>query len=151
MHDVRARFKQVWYRLDNLVGQYAKNMGINITTLFVLELLAEETECYTQKILCEKLMLPKQLVNSIIKTFWEEGYVELKEAKDRRHKNIRLTPKGKSYAESILIPFHMADQRAWDTFTDSELNAITASLEKYEKAMEENLAVSVAQTQQPLL
>jgi len=144
MHDVRARFKQVWYRLDNLIGQYAKNMGINITTLFVLELLAEENEPYTQKILCEKLMLPKQLVNSIIKTFWEQDYVELKEAKDRRHKNIRLTPKGKAYAESILTPFHSADERAWGTFTDAELNAITASLEKYEKAMEENLDITTA-------
>ncbi|MCL2377623.1 MAG: MarR family winged helix-turn-helix transcriptional regulator [Defluviitaleaceae bacterium] len=139
MHDVRTRFKQVWYRLDNLVGQYAKNMGINITTLFILELLAEEGELYTQKILCEKLMLPKQLVNSVIKVFWEQGYVELKEAKDRRHKNIGLTPKGKAYAESILTPFHSADERAWDTFTDAELITITGALEKYEKAMEENL------------
>jgi len=139
MHDVRTRFKQVWYRLDNLVGQYAKNMGINITTLFVLELLAEEDGLYTQKILCEKLMLPKQLVYSVIKTFWEQGYVELTEAKDRRHKNIRLTTSGKAYAESILVPFHSADERAWDTFTDAELTAITMALEKYEKAMEANL------------
>ena len=139
MHDVRTRFKQVWYRLDNLVGQYAKDMGINITTLFILEMLAEDGEVYTQKILCEKLMLPKQLVNSVIKMFWEQGYVELKEAQDRRHKNIRLTPSGKEYADSILAPFLSADERAWDTFSDEELTAITSALEKYEKAMEENL------------
>ena len=139
MHDVRARFKQVWYRLDNLVGQYAKDMGINITTLFVLEMLAEEGGVYTQKALCERLMLPKQLVNSVIKTFWEQGYVELKEAKDRRHKNIRLTDSGKAYAESILVPFHLADERAWDMVTDLELVAVTAALETYERAMEANL------------
>ena len=139
MHDVRSRFKQVWYRLDNLIGQYAKNVGINITTLFVLELLAEENSQYTQKTLCEKLMLPKQLVNAVIKAFWEQDYVELKEAKDRRHKIIRLTDSGKTYAQAILTPFHDADERAWGTFTDEELVAITSALEKYEKAMEAGL------------
>jgi len=139
MHDARSRFKQVWYRLDNLVVQYAKNAGISITTLFVLEMLAEENSQYTQKTLCERLMLPKQLVNAIIKTFWEQAYVELKEAKDRRHKIIRLTDSGKAYAQSILTPFHNADERAWDTLTDEEMVTIAAALEKYEKAMETNL------------
>jgi len=139
MHDVRARLKQVCYRLDNMIGQYAKNIGINITTLFILELLAMEDEKYTQKDLCEKLMLPKQLVNAVIKTFWEQGYVELKEAADRRHKIIYLTHSGRAYADSILTPFNLADERAWDIFTDSELTSIATALERYERAMEENL------------
>jgi len=139
MHDARNRLKQIWYRLDNIVGQYAKNVGISITTLFTLELLADGDGPYTQKILCEKLMLPKQLVNSIIKTLWEQGYVELKEARDRRHKNILLTASGRAYAESILTPFHSADERAWDMFTDAELMTIAAALERYEQAMEKSL------------
>ena len=139
MRDVRTRFKQVWYRIDNLISQYAKSVGISLTTLFVLELLAEDEELYTQKAICEKLMLPKQLVNTIIRAFWEQGYVELKEAKDRRNKEIFLTPKGREYADSILIPFHTADERAWDTFTDAELATFAAALEKYEQAMEKSL------------
>jgi len=142
MHDVRTRFKQVWYRIDNLINQYAKNAGENITTILVLDMLADEKELYTQKEICEKLMLPKQLVNLTIKTFWEQGYVELKEAKDRRNKKIHLTESGKVYAESVLMPFQAADEHAWSTFTDVELAAFTAALEKYERAMEENLMKS---------
>jgi len=139
MRDARNRLKQVWYRLDNIVGRYAKNIGINITTLFILELLTEESEPLTQKILCERLMLPKQLVNAVIKTFWEQGYVELNEAKDRRHKQIRLTVSGRAYAESILTPFNSADENAWSTFTDEELMLVVNALEKYERIMEERL------------
>jgi DNA-binding MarR family transcriptional regulator len=135
MHDVRTRFKQAWYRIDGLYNQWAKNLGINITTLFVLELLAESDELYTQKNICEKLLLPKQFVNAIITSFWKQGYVELKEAHDRRNKNIHLTPKGRAYAESILKSFEAAEEHAWDSFTDTELADFTAALEKYEKAM----------------
>jgi len=139
MHDVRNRFKQVWYRIDNLFNQYAKKSGANLTTILVLDMLAEGNEPHTQKEICEQLMLPKQLVNIIIKTFWEQGYVELKEAKDRRNKKIHLTESGKVYAESILAPFQAAEERALGTFTDTELGIFAAALEKYEKAMEENL------------
>jgi len=141
MHDVRARFKQVWYRLDNVFSQYAKNAGVSLTTILVLDMLVDEKELYTQKEICEKLMLPKQLVNLTIKTFWEQGYVELKEAKDRRNKKIHLTESGKVYAESVLMPFQAADEHAWSTFTENELAAFTAALEKYEKAMEESLQI----------
>ena len=137
MVEIRNRVKQVWYRLDSVVGLYAKGKGINVTTLFILECLAEEDELYTQKILCEKLMLPKQLVNAVIKSFWEQGFVDLKEAKDRRHKNIMLTEKGKEYAESIINPLNEADERAWDRFSQEELINTAELLEKYAKAMEE--------------
>jgi DNA-binding MarR family transcriptional regulator len=137
MLDVRKQFKDVWYRLDNLIGQYAKQAGVSVTTLFVLELLLESDEPPTQKILCEKLFLPKQFVNSIIKSLWEAEYVELKEARDRRNKKVILTPKGNAYAHQILDPFNRADEQAWSGFSDEELMSFNEALVKYERAMDE--------------
>ena len=140
MQDVRARFKELWHRIDTTFNLYAKKMGINFTALLILELLSEAAEDpdaapYTQKALCEKLMLPKQIVNGMINTFREQGYVDLREARDRRNKEIRLTESGQAYARSIIAPLDAADEQAWQAFDDDELIIFAAALEKYERVM----------------
>ncbi|MCL2363641.1 MAG: MarR family transcriptional regulator [Defluviitaleaceae bacterium] len=140
MQDARARFKELWHRIDTLFNAYAKKQGINFTALLILELLTEAAHDsaappYTQKALCEKLVLPKQLVNALINTFREQGYVELREARDRRNKEIRLTISGQAYAKSIIEPLDAADEQAWQTFNDNELAIFAAALEKYERTM----------------
>ena len=145
MQDVRARFKELWHRIDTTFNLYAKKMGINFTAMLILELLCEAAEDpaippYTQKILCEKLMLPKQIVNAMINTFREQGYVELREARDRRNKEIRLTESGQAYAKSVVEPLDAADEQAWQAFDDKEIQIFSAALEKYERTMTELLA-----------
>ncbi|MCL2404741.1 MAG: winged helix-turn-helix transcriptional regulator [Defluviitaleaceae bacterium] len=136
LDDARAKFKESSHRIESLFNSYAKSKGLNFTSLLILELLYDENETYTQKDLCEKLALPKQLVNTIIKSFWEQEYVELKEAKDRRNKNIILTDKGKSYTQGILHCMQDAEDRAWECFTDDEVISFVNSLEKYAKSFE---------------
>ena len=42
----------------------------------------------------------------IVKSFWEQGYVELVETKsDRRNKQVKLRKEGKKYAKGIVEPF----------------------------------------------
>jgi DNA-binding MarR family transcriptional regulator len=107
--------------------------------MLVLEFIYDTEENYTQKDLCDKLMLPKQVINSIIKSFWEQGYVELREAKDRRNKEIILTAQGKKYAKSILHPMQCAESKAWECFTEEEIIAFVEMMEKYEKSFEQIL------------
>jgi DNA-binding MarR family transcriptional regulator len=94
---------------------------------------------YTQKDICEKLGLPKQLVFSIIKPFWEQGYVELREAKDRRNKEVIITEKGMEYAVSILQPLEDAEANAWANFSDEELIKFVGTMSAYITAFEKNL------------
>ena len=116
-------------------GFYAKSAGVNLVTIHVLELISASDEPYTQKELCEKLKQPKQLVNSIISTFWEQGYVELREAKDRRTKKVILTDKGKQYAIGILMPLHNAENTALNCFSTEEISQLIMAVEKYEKSL----------------
>jgi DNA-binding MarR family transcriptional regulator len=135
--DMRAflKLKESWRRIDGLYDLYAKSMGLNFTAILILELL-REPGVHTQKELCKKLGLPKQLINTVIKSFWEQSYVVLKEAKDRRNKEIRFTDEGIKYAEKILRPLQEMDDKALENFTADELLIFTAMTEKYEKSFE---------------
>jgi len=135
MQGENKRFKEIWHRIDIHYNRYAKKVGLNFTAMLVLECLVEAPEFFTQKALCEKLVLPKQFINTIITSFWEQGYVELKEAKDRRNKKIHLTEKGKAYAHSITKPLDDADQAVWADFSEEESEIFMRALEKYEQAM----------------
>ncbi|MCL2052733.1 MAG: MarR family winged helix-turn-helix transcriptional regulator [Lachnospiraceae bacterium] len=128
--------KEIWHMMNSQFYFYAKEVGVKFTTVIVLQFLYEATEVYTQKDLCEKLGLPKQLVNAIIKSFWEQDFVILKETKDRRSKNIIVTDKGKEYALSVLKPLNDAEAFAWESFTDEELTAFVQTLEKYAASFE---------------
>jgi DNA-binding MarR family transcriptional regulator len=136
LDNARTKFKETWYRIDNLFNRYAKSIGLNFTTILVLEFIYESEEHYTQKDLCEKLMLPKQFMNSMIKSFWAQGFVDLKEAKDRRNKEIILTARGKKYAERILHSIQEAENKVWESFTDEEIAAFVNVMERYEKSFE---------------
>jgi len=127
----KATMKELWHKMDGLYDSYAKSIGINFTTIIVLQHLWESSKNLTQKEVCEMLELPKQLVNAIIKSFWEQGFVILKETKDRRIKDIILTGKGKDYATKILKPLEDAESAVWDSFTADEVIALLKGFEKY--------------------
>ena len=58
----------------------------------VLEIIYSHSDCCTQKLICEQSLYTKQTVNTIIKAFWQQGYLELKEdPADRRNKTIHFT------------------------------------------------------------
>ena len=138
----RAKFNKIWHRVDCLFNLYAKKKGLNFTSLMILEFIYDAhiaQEIYTQKDICENLALPKQLVNSAVTSFWEQGYVELKEAKDRRNKNIFLTEKGKEYTTGIVSSLDALESKTWESFEDEEIIAFVNSMEKYEKAFEETI------------
>ena len=133
--DVLLRFKESWRRIDKMCDTYAKSVGLNFIEILVLEILCEPGP-HTQKALCTKLELPKQFINTIINSFREDSLVTLKEANDRRNKEILLTEKGKQFAEKVVIPLQEMEESAMESFTAEELHYCTALSEKYEKSFE---------------
>ena len=129
LKQVKESFQQV----DNLYNRYSKSIGLSTSAVIVLDFLNSSSEIYTQTQICDTLGFPKQLVNVIIKSFWEKGYVKLQEAKDRRHKEVILTNEGKSYAENIANPLHRAELQAWDALTDEEALQFLSIMKKYEQ------------------
>ena len=81
---------------------YSKKEGISYSTFKILGVIFTTENC-TQKNIYEAISIPKQTINAAITDFYKKGYVKLVEPpEDRRVKIIRLTEKGRKYAEGIF-------------------------------------------------
>lgn len=90
------------YAIDKLYGEYAKSVGLTYLGLSVLNAIYEQDGSFTQKALSEQAGLPKQSVNVVIRSLWEQGYIEMKELdSDRRNKEIWLSETGRAYVEQV--------------------------------------------------
>ena len=126
--------------IDRAYEQYAKAKGLTYMSLSILELLFKNQKEYTQKQICEITHYPKQTVNLIMKSFLENGYIELKEAKaDRRNKTISLTGIGEKYAEEIVTPALHVDEEAFSKLSAAERNELSRLIGMYAKAYCEGL------------
>jgi DNA-binding MarR family transcriptional regulator len=124
--------------VDSAYDAYARRMGISSITLMVFALLNEE-RVYTQKEICERLDLPKQLVNSMVKSLWEKKYVKLVEATDRRNKEIRVTAAGRAYLAKILDPLDAAETAALAAFSPEETEIHAAAMARFAEAFAKEL------------
>ncbi len=127
------RLDDIWQNIDSVYDYYAKQLGLNSTTLYLLQIVYTSEPC-TQKQICDIMMLPKQTVNTIVRDYQNKGLLETTESpEDRRHKHIRLTQQGKAYCQEIIPPLEEAEAYAMAQFTEDERSTMFALMEKYNK------------------
>lgn len=81
----------------------AKQNGLTINELFVLDILWFAQKGCTQKEISDRLSANKQTINAIITRFYKQGHISFEEMKeDRRNKKIVLTESGKAFAKNII-------------------------------------------------
>ncbi|MDL2205561.1 MarR family winged helix-turn-helix transcriptional regulator [Eubacteriales bacterium OttesenSCG-928-N13] len=118
--------------IDRAYEEYAKAKGLTYISITVLEIIFAYQDTCTQKLICDQTHYPKQSVNLVVKSFWESGYVELKETtSDRRNKMILLTEKGRKYAEEIITPLWTADEVAVSSLGTQKRDELIRLLEIY--------------------
>ena len=126
--------------IDNVFDAYAKKQGLSYIGLLVLEYIYEHPEGCTQKEIVAVTFSPKQTVNLIVKSFWEQGYLELREMPaDRRTKAIFLTGTGKAYAEKIFRPIYGAEEEAVGNMTEEERRSMLRGTRLYAEKFRECL------------
>ncbi len=125
-------FFDSWQRLDAQYTEFARKNGLSYTGLIVLcYIYMQKAGSCTQKYLCDKTLLPKQTVNSVIATFAKKGLVTLSESRgDRRNKEISLTEEGIKLCGRTIALLDGAEKstalrmgRDWET--------LVVSLDKY--------------------
>ena len=68
-----------------------------------------------QKSISQMWSIPKQTVNTILKEFSANGYIELlTDKEDKRNKLVILTPEGNAYAGKIVEALHKRELYAID-------------------------------------
>ena len=96
MDSIQDKLIEQFQNMDNAYEAYAKSKGLTYLSLMVLdEIYALGSGC-TQKLISEDTHYPKQSINLVVKSFLEDGIVELRELpENRKNKGITLTEKGR--------------------------------------------------------
>lgn len=126
--------------IDDIYVSYAKSVGLSYLGLIILETINNSPNGCTQKEIVEKLNLPKQTVNVIIKSFLEQGYIDLKEVcSDRRNKEILLSKQGLEFANKVLGNLTEAEVKVMEKLTYEQRQDILNIMKKIEMSLKEIL------------
>lgn len=118
--------------ISGFYNEYAKSVGLTYSGLGVLSIIYEESNC-TQKTITQKICLPKQTVNSIIKNFCEQGIIEVpfESNVDKRNKVIKFTEKGRQFAEKIISKIKEAEYASLDSLGEENRENLINIIEMY--------------------
>ncbi len=110
----------------------AKSLGLSLSSLLVLTAIADNDGDCTQKSISADTFLPKQSVNAIVTGLVRDGHVTLSEMdSDRRNKRIKLTQKGRRYADGIVPKIHKAEHRAMEKLTEKQRTGLIDVSRRY--------------------
>ena len=100
-------------RFGALYRQAAVTFGLPECAMWVLYFLISTDEPLTQQELTERMMFPKQTINSAVSSLSQKGYLELRTIPEMRsRKQIVLTPEGEELARSTVKKMRTAEERA---------------------------------------
>lgn len=129
-----------WFEMNRVYHEWAKQYGIQDTTLFVLHAIKNTASPCNQSQLCNMLCLPKQTVSQILSHLEKEGYI-VKEttANDRRNKTITFTEKGLEFAIPILEKLKSAETEAFLQLSQEQRSSIIESFALLSDSLGKNL------------
>jgi DNA-binding MarR family transcriptional regulator len=123
--------------LSEKYSEYAKSAGLTFSGFIVLGILWKEgktTQSHIMKLSC----LPKQTVNTIIKSYNKQGIIiqSEDENKDKRNKYITFTAEGKKYADKIIKKVKEAEINALDKIGEEKARMLLEILTEYKNNLQ---------------
>ena len=113
-----CKFRDEQYSLYN---EYAKQNGMLMTELLVVNVLFYAKDGLTQKEICEKTFQLKQTVNLTITKLLKQDFITLTEKKDnRREKIVQMTDAGRKNYEKVVTHITRAEDEAMAMFTSEQ-------------------------------
>ena len=140
INDFIGEYYAVWFGMNGVYDMWAKKHGTTYNNLFVLYIIAESEEGCTSHEICEKLLLPKQTVGSILDGFERSGYIKKDTSeKDKRSKLLSLTEAGRVYADTLLGKLYLFEQQAFKDVKESDMKKFLAANKKLFAVMKKQL------------
>lgn len=131
--EISRKLYEVRREIHGFYSEYAKSVGLTLAGLEVLLIIWEEKEC-RQNTIVHKSFVPKQTVNTIIQKLIKEEIIELCiENSDKRNKIIKLTQKGKQYAEPIVTEVKNIEYSALDALGTEKQECLLEIITMYKK------------------
>ena len=105
MDSIQDKLIEQFQNMDNAYEAYAKSKGLTYLSLMVLDVIYALGDGCTQKQISEDTHYPKQSINLVVKSFLEDGIIELRELpENRKNKGITLTEKGHPLCDEVIVP-----------------------------------------------
>lgn len=130
--------------INNLYSSWAKEKGLSYHALFILHSIYHSANGCSAKEICEKWLIPKQTVNSVLRIFDQHGYVCYQvQTQDRRNKMITLTEQGIEYAKPILDGLYRLETAALETMGAELVSQLIECNQRYQEKFAEAVADNV--------
>ena len=135
MDSIQDKLIEQFQNMDNAYEAYAKSKGLSYLSLMVLDEIYALGDGCTQKQISEDTHYPKQSINLVVKSFLEDGIVELRELpKNRKNKGITLTDKGRQLCDDIIVPLLRQEETAMLEMGEKESSELLRLVELYGNA-----------------
>lgn len=130
------QFCDAWQDLNLIYEAYARSINVPYTSLYILSMITQNENC-TQKTICEKTLLPRQTVNTVITGFYRKKWITLEEMpEDRRIKTIHLTKEGKKFTDQMIPQIQKAELQAMETLSPEQRETLLKGIRTYRDAFE---------------
>ena len=123
-------------KINGLNKQRVESFGLNNLESIILFHI-DKIEDVTQKDLVNKLQIPKQTINSVIKNLNDNDLIYMKTSeKDKRVKTLALTEKGIEEVSNMNSSLRLSNREIYDDLGEEEIKEIQSNLRKIISALE---------------
>ena len=135
MDSIQDKLIEQFQNMDNAYEAYAKSKGLTYLSLMVLDEIYALGDGCTQKQISEDTHYPKQSINLVVKSFLEDGIVELRELpENRKNKGITLTEKGHQLCDEVIVPLLRQEEAVMLEMSEQESAELLRLVELYGNA-----------------
>ena len=135
MDSIQDKLIEQFQNMDNAYEAYAKSKGLTYLSLMVLDEIYALGDGCTQKQISEDTHYPKQSINLVVKSFLEDGIVELRELpENRKNKGITLTEKGRQLCDEVIVPLLRQEEAVMLEMGEKETADLLRLVELYGNA-----------------
>ncbi|MCI9121857.1 MAG: MarR family transcriptional regulator [Oscillibacter sp.] len=133
------RYYDIYFRMDALYNLWSSANRIQDTTLFVLNEISAQ-ECCTQRSLASRLGYSKQTISSALRRLEQGGIISRqRDPMDQRNNLVRLTSRGRTYAEGLISRLRDAEVRAFQSWSDQETEQILQAFDQLTGALADSI------------
>ena len=117
-------FKQLGmllYGIDGIYDEYGRKNKIASTNVLWVLYAFNDDEKHSQKDICDGWSMPRTTINTIIKDLEQQQMVEMIPIPGkRREKYVKLTEKGKEYADYVLAKLYEKERMIFEKINDPD-------------------------------
>lgn len=128
------RLNYLTSEMDALYHHASVKLGISDSVSIVLYTILDMGENCLLSDIYKKSGISKQTVNSAVRSLEADGILYL-EQHTGRSKKIVLTETGRHFAQQTVAKLVDAEIRAFDTWSEEEINTYVALMEKYTECL----------------